>query len=150
MKKAGRVIKSIWKDIRTYWPGILILAVYIIVTDILFGTMCPIALLTGFPCPGCGLTRSLGLVCTLHFREAFLFHACIYLWIAMAVYFVIRRYFLEKKGFPVAIFVAVCAVTVVYYAWRMFAFYPGDEPLVYRERNLLGQILGAFAHAKRN
>ena len=36
---------------------------------------CPMALMLGLPCPGCGLTRACGLVTHGRFREAFEYHA---------------------------------------------------------------------------
>ena len=37
--------------------------------------LCPMALLLGLPCPGCGITRALGHATHGLFREAFEFHA---------------------------------------------------------------------------
>jgi hypothetical protein len=37
--------------------------------------LCPVALVLGLPCPGCGITRALGHATHGHFREAFQFHA---------------------------------------------------------------------------
>lgn len=45
---------------------------------------CPIALLFGLPCPGCGLTRALGHATHGHFRESFEFHP---IWPLIAGYF---------------------------------------------------------------
>lgn len=36
---------------------------------------CPMALMLGLPCPGCGLTRAFGLATHGRFREAFQYHA---------------------------------------------------------------------------
>src|SRR5258706_6025184 len=37
--------------------------------------LCPLALVTGMPCPGCGLTRACGQVTHGRLREAFEYHA---------------------------------------------------------------------------
>jgi len=47
--------------------------------------LCPVALILGLPCPGCGLTRALGHASHGKFREAFDYHA---LWPALLAYLV--------------------------------------------------------------
>lgn len=141
-----RVLENIFKDIKRGWPALAALAVYCTVTQLLFGTVCPVALATGYPCPGCGLTRSFALLVTFRWADALAFHACIVLWVGLGVYVFFRRYVFEKKGFPLAVFLAVCAVTVVYYVWRMVNYYPSQAPLIYREKNLLGIIVAAVGN----
>src|SRR5579862_767907 len=46
--------------------------------------LCPMALLLGMPCPGCGLTRAFGLATHGRFREAFDYHP---LWPLILAYF---------------------------------------------------------------
>jgi len=46
--------------------------------------LCPMALLLGMPCPGCGITRAFCFATHGHFREAFGFHP---LWPLLLAYF---------------------------------------------------------------
>jgi len=46
--------------------------------------LCPMALLLGMPCPGCGITRAFCFASHGHFREAFGFHP---LWPLLLAYF---------------------------------------------------------------
>ena len=132
------------QDIKTIWPGLLIAAVYCIAMTLAFGRMCPVVLITGYPCPGCGITRALVEVCRLHFHEATEYNVCVYAWIALGILFVIYRYVLKKKKFPLAILVAVSVLTVVYYIGRMLWGFPGHEPMVYRSENLLNMLSQRF------
>ncbi len=40
--------------------------------------VCPVANLTGFPCPGCGLTRATLAACTGHFADALHLHPLVF------------------------------------------------------------------------
>lgn len=46
--------------------------------------LCPVALILGLPCPGCGITRALGHVTHGRLRDAFDYHA---LWPLLLAYF---------------------------------------------------------------
>ena len=62
-------LRLIGKDIHALLPAIAALAVYWTVTHLLFDRFCPMQILLGLPCPGCGMTRALGLVLTGHLAE---------------------------------------------------------------------------------
>lgn len=52
-----RAVCKLRNDIYRCKIIILILIIYGIVSQIAFGMMCPFKILTGWDCPGCGLTR---------------------------------------------------------------------------------------------
>lgn len=60
----------------------------------------------------------------------------IYLWAAVAVYFLVDRYILEKKKFNSFVFVPVGAVMIALWVYRMLYVFPGPEPMEYREFNI--------------
>ena len=74
-----KVIHKIITDIKQYYILLLCLITYITLGAIFKFTICPVRLLTGIPCPGCGITRSLRELLHGHFAEAFRLHPFIYI-----------------------------------------------------------------------
>lgn len=105
--------------------------------------MCPMVLLTGFPCPGCGLTRAGFAVLSFDFGTAWRIHPFIYAFAVLIVMFGINRYVLCKKKMP---FLRVClivtlAAMLVFYVWRMYRYFPGEPPMSYYEGNLIQGVI---------
>lgn len=75
-------------------------AVYWIVTHLLFDRFCPTQILFNFPCPGCGMTRALMLVLSGQFREAWRLQPPVYGWILGGAGFCVDRYLIhvEKRS----------------------------------------------------
>lgn len=127
------VVEDLW---RIKMPMILIV-VYMTTGEILFGKICPLRLLTGFPCPGCGLTRAGLLVLMGEWFEAAEMNLTIFLWIPLLMYLFSARYLFPKlKRFIPAVLIPVCIFTMVYYIMRMVLVFPG-EPVMYARENLL-------------
>jgi hypothetical protein len=64
-------IKNFLSDLYHNRIAILCIIIYMSVTQYLFHSVCPIAILFGFPCPACGLTRAGISFLTAHFSTAF-------------------------------------------------------------------------------
>ena len=61
----------LWKDIKDMkWAVILITAYFALGWKYLY-SLCPVVVITGFPCPGCGLTRAGVRLLRLDFAGAF-------------------------------------------------------------------------------
>ena len=131
-------LKLLLNDIKSAkWAIVLIIAYFVLLRRILH-SMCPMVLLTGFPCPGCGLTRAGFAVLSLDFGTAWRIHPFIYAFAVLTVMFGINRYVLCKKKMP---FLRVClivtlAAMLVFYMWRMYRYFPGEPPMSYYEGNL--------------
>jgi hypothetical protein len=61
---------------------------------------CPLALMTGMPCPGCGITRAFCFATHGRFREAFEYHAIWPLILAYFVFLWIYQIATSVKGEP--------------------------------------------------
>lgn len=83
-------------DLRRLCPAAAAILAYGVVTHLLFDRFCPMLILTGFPCPGCGMTRALFLVLTGRFAAAWRFQSPVYGWILLAAAFGMRRYLIKK------------------------------------------------------
>ena len=82
-------IKNFLSDLYHNRIAILCIIIYMSVTQYLFHSVCPFAILFGFPCPACGLTRAGISFLTAHFSTAFQMNPCIFL--------LIYKYIFEKK-----------------------------------------------------
>lgn len=124
MKYLNKVFSRILADLRACRIALLAIMLYIVVTQSIFHTTCPMAILTGFPCPGCGLTRSGIWVVTGHFTEAWALNPTIYLWIPLIIYGMVFRYLLGRKPpFYLACVGIAGLLTCIWYLWALLGGY---------------------------
>lgn len=144
-KRFKKGIHMIFLDLTKNKIMLITIAAYVIFFQIIFHKSCPVALLTGFPCPGCGMTRAFIQLVTLHWAEAFNMNPAIFLWFPLLTVLVIKRYFFqsEQKGLQYLIII-VGLLTLMIYIIRMILLFPVSEPLTYYEPNLLHSLLQLF------
>ena len=144
MKHIRSSAKLLWTDIKNIkWAVICIIACFIFLY-ILFGSICLIAGLTGFPCPACGLTRAGFLVLTLDFRGAWEMQPFIFpiiLWLAAA--FVQRYVCLRARLFGWMKWVGILLIygMIVFYVISMCRYFPDRAPYIYHSDNLIQKIV---------
>lgn len=114
-------IKNFLSDLYQNRIAILCIIIYMSVTQFLFHSVCPIAILFGFPCPACGLTRAGISFLTAHFSTAFQMNPCIFLLIPYFLYLWFYKYIFEKKP-PYLTFITCLLGAVVFgiYVLRLF------------------------------
>ena len=96
-KNVGVILKRIGRDIRQYkWAGAAFLIYYIVVKAV-FHAFCPLLILTGLPCPGCGTTRALIYIFRGQFGRAWQLNPSAFLMVLFGVYFVYMRYVKGKE-----------------------------------------------------
>ena len=106
-----------------------------------YNTLCPIKLVTGFPCPGCGMTRAHFALLHFNLTKAFYYHP---LFILPAFFFLLFLFqdiqwihrIQHSKWFYPLVMVLIFSV----YVYRMVNFFPDIVPLDYLEENLLKKI----------
>ncbi|MCH5256861.1 MAG: DUF2752 domain-containing protein [Lachnospiraceae bacterium] len=142
MKQTGA---RIWKDIREYWMAAVVLLVYTIAVNLIFHNFCPMVIVSGLPCPGCGLTRSI--VCLISGRLSQSLYinpmgipiACI------LIYFFWNRYITGRKAKGMTVLITcVVFMLLVLYICRMYMFFPNRVPYVYTENNILSRYFSIY------
>lgn len=116
MKETGRrIVRDLWQ---VRW-ALIVLIVYFIVTGLLFHSGCPMVILFGISCPGCGLTRAGSCLLTGDLVGAWNSNATIFIWLFLAGYLAWMRYLKgarAKYALPMA---ALCAALCwCYYVFR--------------------------------
>jgi len=136
-------MKKLLDDIKSArWAIILIIAYFALFRRIIY-TICPVVLLTGYPCPGCGLTRATIKLLKFDFYGAWQMHPFIYVIVILAMFFCINRYFLDNKYLKIlktGVIIASVAM-IAFYIWRMMTMFPEVAPMTYYYNNCLKKIL---------
>ena len=78
-------------DLRKNAIPLLIVLIIWYGSHLLFDHFCPLILLTGFPCPGCGLTRAFYAFFTLHPLEALRYNPSYMLWMVLIIAALVQR-----------------------------------------------------------
>lgn len=130
------------KDIKSAKWAVILLTAYFVFLKIFFHSLCPVVLVTGFPCPGCGLTRAGFRILHLDFYGAFKIHPFVYGVIVLAVIFAVERYVIQTKKMTVTIWFGcfMIAGMVAFYIYRMVFYFPNVPPMTYYRHNLLARL----------
>lgn len=84
LKQRLKVGKTIFfKDVKHAKWAILSVFAYFVLLRKFFITICPAVLITGLPCPGCGMTRALIRLLHLDFAGAWQMHPFVYLFMIL-------------------------------------------------------------------
>lgn len=93
---------------------LIVLAIYLAI-NWHFDIGCPILLLTGIPCMGCGMTRAALSILKLDFKGAFYYHPLIYAMPVLLPVLLLKN----KKMFDVFIGIIIALFVLVYFV-RLF------------------------------
>lgn len=145
MTKLRESAKRICADIRQYGPAGIIFLVYYEATHFFRTAFCPMLSVTGLPCAGCGLTRAfLYLLRGQVGRAANINPMCF----PVAVFLIYCGYFryvrgTRIKGFKV-LFALLAAAMLIFYAVRMYLYFPDRIPYVYARDNLFADRIPGY------
>lgn len=124
------------------WAIIFIIAYFGFLRKYFYST-CPVVIITGFPCPACGMTRAAFQLITFDFSGAFQTQPFIYMIFLIMFLFCFNRYILLKKT-PEYLkwMLIICIICMIgFYIWRMLVFFPEEPPMSYYPGNLLSRIV---------
>ena len=145
MRQAGlRELRNrVRRDVGEYRYAIAGLLLYYVVTRLVFRAFCPLVIVTGLPCPGCGLSRAVWFFLTGQFARSFSLHPLGAFWLALLLYAAVRRYAAGQrisKGLCAA-FVILCSATLGLYGYRMAFVFPDRPPMSYTGRNIMERCI---------
>ncbi len=143
-------MRQIWerleRDLRAYRYAVAGLVVYFAVTRLVFGAFCPMVIMTGLPCPGCGLNRAVWFLLTGQFARSFSMHPLAICWLTLLIWFAGNRYVAGKRmsGGMLLALAGVCAATLCLYGYRMVTLFPHRPPMSYTGRNLSERLIPGY------
>lgn len=141
-KRIKQAFHLLFKDIWMLRYVIVVLITYILIGKYFLYSVCPVVLFTGFPCPGCGMTRAVFAVLRGNFYLAWKLHPFVYVLGGYVIVFAIRRYLLQKEDKSMIKYLLMIAgAMVVFYLYRMIRFFPGEAPMNYYYGNILYRII---------
>lgn len=118
------------EDVKHYWRSVLIAAAVIVLLNLLFGTVCPLRILFGLPCPGCGMTRGFLSLLRLDFASAVTAHPLSPAFFLLLLLFPVFRYGKrERFGAWVRLFALLLILLLPVYVYRMLTAFPGEAPM---------------------
>lgn len=101
---------------------LLFIALYLLLSQIIFHSICPFAILTGLPCPACGLTRAGLCLLTGQFQQAWTLNPCIFLVVPYLLYLGFFRFVLQKKPIFVTFFSILVGFVILFvYIYRFIS-----------------------------
>lgn len=137
----------IYNDLKKYGLSALFALLGLIILQVIFKRICPISIITGYPCPGCGITRAFFFFLTFQWNLAFLYNPTIFLWLLVIAWGIFLRYFIKDNAFKNShkkIFIrtvtAVGIISIAVYIVRMNILYPDVPPMTYNTFNILHLI----------
>lgn len=140
-----QILSRMLKDVKAYIGIAVVIGVYYVLMHVCFDAFCPLLMVTGFPCAGCGMTRAVLFVVSGQFSRAFYINPIAFLIVIFAVYCGICRYIcgVRVKGFKAGI--AILAVLLLgLYICRMYLYFPERIPYVYTRGNFIEKMIPAY------
>lgn len=136
------MIRRLKNDIKTFYPALLVFALYNIIVRTVFHAYCPFLIVTGFPCAGCGMTRAVFYILTGRVKRGMDLNPAAPMWILFLLWFFAEWYVRGHTPRHVKTVLAmVVLVTFGIYLYRMINFFPGSPPLVFYRNNLISRVL---------
>lgn len=131
-----------WRTIMKYRAPIFGMLAFSVFGMILTDTPCLIRVITGFPCPGCGLTRATFALLVFDFKGAFFFNPMVFLvWplLFLLAYLFLSKKFQMKKFSP--LFISFGIIMIAVFIVRMIIYFPGAQPLNYDFNSIFGRMI---------
>ena len=121
---------------------LLAAGIYILIVKRFLHKMCPFVLLTGYPCPLCGMTRAFFALFRGDFKTAWELHPFACILVVVILILAIRRYIFHKEIRNIRkMMILISAGIVFLYVYRMMFCFNGVPPMSYYSDNLIHRIM---------
>ncbi|MFV0479226.1 MAG: DUF2752 domain-containing protein [Anaerorhabdus sp.] len=121
---------------------VILLALLVFATLVLFGASCPIEKIIGIPCPGCGMFTAFYYLFQGKLTLALYFHplvlVCLAYFVVLGASLVIYHK-LDNKIARISTFIFI-GLLVIVYIYRMATIFP-QPPMMFNENSLLGWLI---------
>lgn len=136
------VIQRIRSDFENLWMAAAVIILYTILVNGIFHAFCPMVIVTGFPCPGCGMTRAVFFFLTGQIAESWHMQPMGIAAVGLFVYFCWNRYIIGRnaKGMKGLLVISFIGLLAVYFV-RMYLYFPERIPYVYTEGSLFEKTI---------
>ncbi len=143
-------LKKIKEDIITYRWAIISFIIFYLCVKQYFHAFCPMVIVTGFPCPGCGMTRAVFFMLTGQIHRSWNLNPLAIGWILLGVWFLYRRYWCCKKMKEVKYLgLLLIIMMLLLYGYRMMHTFPSYAPMVYTRHSILADTFDFYEELLR-
>ena len=148
-QKIVEIMSRIFADIKKYGIGMLLVVIYLLAFSLLFHEVCPARLFFGLPCPGCGMTRAIFLLMTLHPYQAIKMNPSIIPAVIFFIYMIWNRYIIGRKTkLEQILLIGFLGFMIVSYGFRMYYLFPNTEPLTVNVNAFIFKLIGIIEEFK--
>ena len=145
MIRIRNFLNRIYRDIKEYGWALIVFVIYYVLIHVIVNAFCPLLVLTGIPCAGCGMTRAFLYLFRGQFSRAMYMNPSVIPVLGFIIYVAFFRYVLGKKvkGLKWCI-IGLVAVMLILYGYRMWMYFPDRVPYVYYGDNILAEQLPGY------
>lgn len=132
----------IWTDLKENKAFLIAFGIYYLITHTLLHAFCPLVLVTGFPCAGCGMTRAVFTFLTGQFARSIQLNIMALPVILFGIYCFYMRYVRGRKiPYRNTLLLIIGIGLLAVYLWGMITIFPNRPPYTYTRGSLFEKII---------
>lgn len=136
------IFNGVKNDLKNYFLGFIPALIILFIFKRIFGQICLLKIVTGFPCPFCGYTRSVLYFMFGNFKTSFYFQPLTAFLIPIVIMYIISKAYnkiIIHKILKTYILIFIFSNFIIY-IYRMTYMFPNTPPLDYFTQNLISLI----------
>lgn len=116
--------------------------VFIVLTFLILTKFtCFVKLITGFPCPFCGMTRACLSLIHFKFLDAWNYHPLFWLIIPVLFFIITKKPLFKSTKKQIIFFIIIFSIVISVYVYRMIKLFPDIPPMDYNKNSLLYSLI---------
>lgn len=132
MKRINDAFRLLRRDLKNNGIAFILIIIILLALKLTTGNLCPFVLITGYPCPGCGMTRAVLHLLQGEFIQAAVMNPFVYGIIVLGGCHLYYRYFRrESWKYARIAWGILLGLMIVYYMYRMLVWFPDRPPMQY-------------------